>query len=111
MQPIVPGLLSPLRISKMERPYIVLAVASSLLSLSDNRSRNIRNALERSTSRVPYGFPPSLIRQAKVEHSLEASLDRQALTAVSTWKFNPATKDGQPVAVKINIDVSFKLFR
>ncbi len=51
------------------------------------------------------------IRDAKVEHSLEASLDRQALTAVSTWKFNPATKDGQPVAVKINIDVSFKLFR
>jgi TonB family protein len=49
------------------------------------------------------------VRDAKVVKSLEKGLDQQALATVSTWKFEPATKDGKPVAVHLNIDVSFHI--
>jgi outer membrane biosynthesis protein TonB len=29
---------------------------------------------------------------------------------VRTWKFEPARKDGQPVAVLISIEVNFRLY-
>jgi Gram-negative bacterial TonB protein C-terminal len=34
-------------------------------------------------------------------------LDAQAGYAVSQYRFEPATKDGQPVAVRMNVEVSF----
>lgn len=45
----------------------------------------------------------------KLSRSLEPSLDIMALIAVSTWTFQPAIKDGKPVAVVVNIEVSFNL--
>ena len=36
------------------------------------------------------------VRDVKVIQSLEPSLDKQAIAAVRTWKFEPATKDGKP---------------
>jgi protein TonB len=41
---------------------------------------------------------------------LGEGLDTQALIAVSDWRFKPAVKDGQPVAVIINVDVNFELY-
>jgi len=29
---------------------------------------------------------------------------------VSTWKFEPATLDGKPVAVEVNVQVTFRLY-
>jgi TonB family protein len=46
----------------------------------------------------------------KVEKSLEPTLDAQAIEAVKTWKFAPATKDGIPVAVVLRLEVDFKLW-
>ena len=37
-------------------------------------------------------------------------LDEQALDAVKTWKFEPAMKDGKPVATQIMIEVNFRLY-
>jgi protein TonB len=37
-------------------------------------------------------------------------LDEKALAAVSKWRFQPATLHGQPVAVQINVEVTFRLF-
>jgi TonB family protein len=37
--------------------------------------------------------------------------NENAIEAVKRWKFSPATKDGEPVAVAIEIDVSFKHFQ
>jgi len=37
-------------------------------------------------------------------------LDEKAIEAVRQWKFKPATKDGHPVAVQVNIEVSFRLY-
>ena len=45
-----------------------------------------------------------------VVRSLGMGLDEKALEAVSTWRFEPAQKNGHPVAVKMNIIVNFRLF-
>lgn len=37
-------------------------------------------------------------------------LDEQAILVVRDWRFDPATKDGQPVAVQINVEVNFRLY-
>jgi TonB family protein len=37
-------------------------------------------------------------------------LDEKALEAVRQWKFAPATKDGHPVAVRVAIEVAFRLY-
>lgn len=37
-------------------------------------------------------------------------LDQEALKTVRTWKFRPATRDGKPVAVRVIVEVTFRLF-
>ena len=44
-----------------------------------------------------------------VSKSLEESLDRSAVRAVRTWKFDPATRVGKPVVVVVEINVDFEL--
>jgi protein TonB len=43
----------------------------------------------------------------KVVKSLGNGLDEEAIAAVKRWKFQPATKDGKPVAVQINVEMNF----
>jgi periplasmic protein TonB len=54
----------------------------------------------------PNGRP----RDIRVQRSLGMGLDEKALEAVSQWRFQPATLDGQAVAVQINVEVSFRLY-
>jgi TonB family protein len=54
----------------------------------------------------PDGHP----RDIKIARSLGLGLDEKAIEAVKTWKFEPAMKDGKPVAVQINVEVSFRLY-
>jgi TonB family protein len=49
------------------------------------------------------------VRDAIVANSLEQSLDANAIEAVKTWTFAPGTKDGKPVPVQLNIEISYKL--
>jgi TonB family protein len=49
-------------------------------------------------------------RDIRVQRSLGMGLDEKALAAVSQWRFQPATLNGQPVAVQINVEVSFRLY-
>jgi TonB family protein len=41
---------------------------------------------------------------------LGLGLDQKAIEAVRRWKFQPAVKNGEPVAVLINVEVSFRLY-
>jgi periplasmic protein TonB len=50
------------------------------------------------------------VRDVKVTKSLDRGLDKQAIAAVSTWKFEPGTKDGKPVAVQVPVEVDFRLY-
>ena len=55
---------------------------------------------------APDGHP----RDVKVARSLGMGLDQKAIEAVKKWKFEPAMKDGKPVAVQINVEVNFRLY-
>ena len=45
----------------------------------------------------------------RIERPLGKGLDEEAVKSVKTWRFKPATKDGEPVAAEMNIEVSFNL--
>lgn len=46
----------------------------------------------------------------RVARGIGYGLDEKAVDAVEQWKFEPAMKDGKPVAVQINLEVSFRLW-
>lgn len=50
-----------------------------------------------------------LVHDAKVVRPAGYGMDENALEAVRQWRFEPAKKDGQPVPVQVNIEVSFRL--
>ena len=54
----------------------------------------------------PRGTP----RDVHVAHSLGMGLDEKAAEAVRQWRFEPALKDGRPVAVLVDVEVNFRLF-
>jgi len=54
--------------------------------------------------------PDGRPRNLRVMRSLGMGLDEKATEAVSQWRFEPARKDGQPVAVEVNIEVAFRLY-
>jgi len=54
--------------------------------------------------------PEGTARDVKVVKSLDDGLDKNAVAAVSTWRFDPATKDGKPVAVRVPVEVQFRLY-
>lgn len=54
--------------------------------------------------------PDGRVRDVRIQRSLGMGLDEKAIEAVKTWKFEPAKKDGQPVAVQVNIEVNFRLY-
>lgn len=53
--------------------------------------------------------PDGSAHNIRVSRSLGKGLDEEAIEAVKHWKFQPAMKDGQPVAVAAKIEVSFRL--
>src|ERR1035437_971186 len=54
----------------------------------------------------PNGAP----QQVRVTRKLGMGLDEKAIEAVRKWKFEPAMKDGKPVAVQISVEVNFRLY-
>ncbi|HKS75246.1 MAG TPA: energy transducer TonB [Terriglobales bacterium] len=49
-------------------------------------------------------------REIRVSRSVGLGLDQKAIDAVRQWRFEPAMKDGRPVAVQISVQVSFRLY-
>jgi periplasmic protein TonB len=54
--------------------------------------------------------PDGRTRDIRIARSLGLGLDEKAIEAVKQWKFEPALKDGKPVSVAINVEVSFRLY-
>jgi protein TonB len=46
----------------------------------------------------------------RVVGALGMGLDEKAIEAVKNWRFEPAMKDGHPVAVAVNLEVDFHLY-
>jgi TonB family protein len=51
-----------------------------------------------------------VIRNVEIVKPLGMGLDEKAVEALRQWRFQPAEKDGQPVAVKASIEMSFRLY-
>jgi len=48
--------------------------------------------------------------EIKILRCLGRGLDEKSIEAVKTWKFEPARKHGQPVAVQMNVELTFHLY-
>jgi protein TonB len=54
--------------------------------------------------------PDGRVHDMRVSRPLGLGLDEKALEAVKQWRFEPAHKDGQAVAVQVNVEVNFRLY-
>src|SRR5437016_2391816 len=54
--------------------------------------------------------PDGTPHDVRVGRSLGMGLDEKAIEAVRKWRFEPAMKHGHPVAVQVNVEVSFRLY-
>jgi periplasmic protein TonB len=54
--------------------------------------------------------PDGRTRDLRVLRPLGMGLDEKALEAVKAWRFEPAKKDGVPVAVLVQVEVTFTLY-
>ena len=54
--------------------------------------------------------PTGRARDVEIINPLGMGLDEKAVAKVSTWEFKPATKDGEPVPVRVAVEVSFRLY-
>jgi TonB family protein len=50
------------------------------------------------------------VSRIRLERPLGMGLDENAMERLKTWRFKPGTYNGQPVAVEMNIEVSFNLY-
>jgi TonB family protein len=53
--------------------------------------------------------PDGSITQIRVKKALNPGLDQEAIKAVKQWRFEPGTKDGKPVAVRVALEMTFTL--
>jgi periplasmic protein TonB len=53
--------------------------------------------------------PDGAIGEARVTKALNPALDQEAIKAVKQWRFKPGLKDGKPVPVRVNLEMTFTL--
>lgn len=46
-----------------------------------------------------------------VVKGVRSDIDQKAVEAVREWRFAPATKDGKPISLTVNVHVTFNVFR
>jgi protein TonB len=44
----------------------------------------------------------------RIARSVDKDIDQSAVDAVKQWRFEPARKDGKPVAVKVTVEIRFQ---
>lgn len=54
--------------------------------------------------------PDGRVHNPRIVRTLGMGLDEKAMEKILIWKFKPATKDNKPVAVEMNVEVSFNLY-
>jgi TonB family protein len=59
---------------------------------------------------ILYGVirPDGTVDSIQVVHKLDPLLDANSVAAFKQWKFEPATKNGQPVALEAIVHIPFK---
>ena len=92
----VGGGITPPRLVHMPEPEFDEAARS--LKVSGNSMVNMIVSTDGTTSRF------AIVRPAGI------GLDEKAIEAVRAYRFQPAMRNGQPVAVELNVDVNFQIF-
>ena len=67
--------------------------------------RKVQGTVELSAVVRENGLPDTLT----VIRSLDDELDQKAIEAFQQWRFKPGTLEGQPVAVSVNVELTFTL--
>jgi TonB family protein len=49
------------------------------------------------------------VGECNVTRPLDAELDQEAVSAAKQWLFKPGTRDGEPVAVEVSLEMTFTL--
>ena len=89
-----PGIISPSVLSKIDPAYTEEAKAAKI-------DGSVLLSIVVGTD--------GLAHDINVVRGIDSGLDLNAVSAVQQWHFQPATKDGQPVAVQAQIEVNFRL--
>jgi len=53
--------------------------------------------------------PDGVMGEVRVTKALDPGLDQEAIKAVKQWRFKPGLKGGEPVAVRVTLEMSFTL--
>ena len=72
---------------------------------SQSKEAFIEGVVKISTIVTSLGLPS----ESRVTHGLNAEEDRTALEALKQWRFQPGTKEGKPVNVRVTIEIAFHL--
>ena len=71
----------------------------------DARQRKVQGSVELSAVVRADGS----VGDTKVTRSLDPGLDQEAIKAAKQWRFKPGTREGKPVNVRVNIEMTFTL--
>lgn len=81
-----------------------------LYKVDPNYTAEAKNAKVEGTVVVDLEVhPDGRAHNLKIAQTLDPGLDQSALDAISAWRFQPATKNGQLIAVKATIEIHFRL--
>ena len=89
--PVPPGMTPP-RVTKRVNP-------------SYKTARGVR--LEGAVTVVLVVSSKGVPRDVRVAKGLDKEVDQSAIDAVREWRFSPALKDDQPIAVRISLEIDF----
>ena len=65
----------------------------------------VEGVVKLKTTVTPDGLPSDI----EVTKGLNAQEDQSAVEAVKQWRFQPGTKAGEPVHVRVSIEIAFNL--
>lgn len=108
---------SPTQENSEDRRYAVFKVGQGVMAPrasyapDPEYSEKARRSKKQGTDLMEVVITPEgNVARIRLKKMVGYGLDQKAMDAVCNWKFIPATKDGNPVAVLIDIEVSFRLY-
>lgn len=93
--PVGKGIISPVLVKETKPQYTEGAMRRRVEGVVELKAVILKNGTVRE--------------DVTVTRSLDAELDEEAVKAARQWEFKPGTKDGEPVNVQVNIEMSFTL--
>jgi len=115
----------------MNMPNLTSVTGSWIIHFAELKPTDDKSALSApvATMKVDPAYPPDVLRdkvegkvtlyavirtdgtvdEIRVLDSLDSRLDATAMRALSRWHFQPATKNGEPVALEAVVEVPFRM--